>query len=116
MYEFELIHNYFSNISKKNNAALNLNDDVFFDKIKGVVISVDTYNIGTHFFNFKSPDLGSRNPTSPRREASLLNLPGAFAPGFFFARGSWPERLNKRNSARAGEAGRKTYTKQGYSP
>ena len=57
MHEFELINNYFSKITKKNKFALNLNDDVFFDKKKGVVISVDTYNIGTHFLNFKSPDL-----------------------------------------------------------
>ena len=57
MHEFELINNYFSKLSKNNKFALNLNDDVFFDKKKGVVISVDTYNIGTHFFNFKSPDL-----------------------------------------------------------
>ena len=57
MHEFELIKNYFSKISKKNKSALNLNDDVFFDKKRGVVISVDTYNIGTHFYDFKSPDL-----------------------------------------------------------
>ena len=57
MHEFELINNYFSNISKKNKAALDLNDDVFFDKKKGLVISVDTYNIGTHFIDFKKPDL-----------------------------------------------------------
>ena len=57
MHEFELIRNYFSKIVKNNNSALNLNDDVFFDKKRGVVISVDTYNIGTHFINFKSPDL-----------------------------------------------------------
>jgi thiamine-monophosphate kinase len=53
MHEFELINNYFSNISKKNKGALSLNDDVFFDKKKGIVISVDTYNIGTHFIDFK---------------------------------------------------------------
>ena len=29
MYEFELIKQYFSKISKNNKAALNLNDDVF---------------------------------------------------------------------------------------
>ena len=57
MHEFELINNYFFKLAKKNNSALNLNDDVFFDKKKGVVISVDTYNIGTHFYDFKSPDL-----------------------------------------------------------
>ena len=57
MDEFELINKYFSKLSKNNKSALNLNDDVFFDKKKGIVISVDTYNIGTHFVNFKSPDL-----------------------------------------------------------
>jgi len=57
MHEFELIKNYFSKIAKKNKSALGLNDDVFFDKSRGVVISVDTYNIGTHFLNFKHPDL-----------------------------------------------------------
>ena len=51
MHEFELIKNYFSNIAKNNKSALNLNDDVFFDKKKGVVISVDTYNIGKNFLN-----------------------------------------------------------------
>ena len=57
MHEFDLINNYFLKIAKKNKSALNLNDDVFFDKKRGVVISVDTYNIGTHFYDFKSPDL-----------------------------------------------------------
>ena len=51
MHEFDLINNYFFKLSKKNKSALNLNDDVFFDKKRGVVISVDTYNIGTHFYD-----------------------------------------------------------------
>ncbi len=57
MHEFDLINTYFFKIAKKNKSALNLNDDVFFDKKRGIVISVDTYNIGTHFYDFKSPDL-----------------------------------------------------------
>ena len=57
MHEFELINNYFSKIAKQNKFALDLNDDVFFDKIKGVVISVDTYVNGSHFIDFKYPDL-----------------------------------------------------------
>ena len=32
MHEFELIKNYFQKLSKKSPSALNLNDDVFFDK------------------------------------------------------------------------------------
>ena len=57
MHEFNLIKNYFSKIAKNNKSALNLNDDVFFDKKKGTVISVDTYNIKSHFLDFKYPDL-----------------------------------------------------------
>ncbi len=57
MHEFELIKNYFSKISKKNKSALNLNDDIFFDKNKGIAISIDTYNLGYHFIDFKHPHL-----------------------------------------------------------
>tara|TARA_B100000579_G_scaffold137020_1_gene111130 strand:- start:197 stop:1156 length:960 start_codon:yes stop_codon:yes gene_type:complete len=57
MHEFELIEKYFSKLSKFNKSALNLNDDVFFDKKKGLAISIDTYNEKTHFFDFKNPEL-----------------------------------------------------------
>ena len=57
MLEFQLINKYFSKLSKKNKSSLNLNDDVFFDKTKKLVISVDTYVDGIHFINFKNPDL-----------------------------------------------------------
>jgi len=57
MHEFELIKNYFQKLSKKSLNALNLNDDVFFDKNKKLVVSVDTYIEGIHFLNFKKPDL-----------------------------------------------------------
>ena len=57
MHEFELINKYFSKLSKNNKGSLNLNDDVFFDKSKKLVVSVDTYVEGTHFINFKKPDL-----------------------------------------------------------
>ena len=57
MHEFELIKNYFQKLSKKSPSALNLNDDVFFDKKKRLVVSVDTYTQGNHFINFKKPDL-----------------------------------------------------------
>ena len=56
MHEFELISKYFSKLSKTNKSSLNLNDDVFFDKKKGLVISIDTYNQGSHFIDFKKPD------------------------------------------------------------
>jgi len=57
MHEFELIKNYFQKLSKKSPSALNLNDDVFFKKKNGLVISVDTYSEGNHFIDFKKPDL-----------------------------------------------------------
>ncbi len=57
MNEFELIKNYFQKLSKKTSCALNLNDDVFFDKKKKLVVSVDTYIEGNHFLNFNKPDL-----------------------------------------------------------
>ncbi len=57
MNEFKLIKKYFYNLGKKNKASLKLNDDVFFDKKKGLVISVDTYVVGKHFPNFNNPDM-----------------------------------------------------------
>ena len=57
MDEFELIKNYFQKISNKNLGAKKLNDDVFFDKNKKLVVSVDTYNERVHFPNFKYPNL-----------------------------------------------------------
>ncbi len=57
MQEFDLIKNYFSKLTKNNESALNLNDDVFFEKKKELVISVDSYNEGVHFPNFKNPSL-----------------------------------------------------------
>jgi thiamine-monophosphate kinase len=57
MHEFDLIRNYFQKLSKKSPSALNLNDDVFFDKKNRLVVSVDTYTEGNHFIDFKKPDL-----------------------------------------------------------
>ncbi len=57
MDEFELIKNYFQKISNNNSYAKKLNDDVFFDKKNKLVVSVDTYNEGIHFPNFKYPNL-----------------------------------------------------------
>ncbi len=57
MHEFELINKYFSKLSNNNKGSLRLNDDVFFDKSKNLVISIDTYIQGTHFIDFKKPDL-----------------------------------------------------------
>ena len=95
MHEFELIKNYFSKIAKNNKFALNLNDDVFFDKKKGVVISVDTYNIGTHFLNFKSPDLVIKKIL--RSSISDLICKGV-KPKFYFISGSGNKKTFTKNN------------------
>ena len=56
MHEFEIIKRYFSKLSLNNKNALRLNDDVFFDKSKKLVISVDTYLEKLHFLDFKNPN------------------------------------------------------------
>tara|TARA_B100000902_G_C27148887_1_gene832648 strand:+ start:38 stop:997 length:960 start_codon:yes stop_codon:yes gene_type:complete len=85
MHEFELINNFFSKIAKKNKSALELNDDVFFDKKRSVVISIDTYNIGNHFLNFDSPDLVVKKIL--RSSISDLICKGV-KPKFYFISGS----------------------------
>ena len=57
MQEFEIIKKYFQHLSSNNKNSLDLNDDVFFDKSKKLVISVDTYIEGLHFVNFEDPGL-----------------------------------------------------------
>ncbi len=57
MHEFDLIKKYFSKLSSYNKNSLNLNDDVFFDRSKKLVVSVDTYIDKSHFFDFKKPKL-----------------------------------------------------------
>ena len=57
MEENKLILKYIQKLSKNNPCALKLNDDVFFDKKKKIVLSVDTYNEGIHFFDIKKPNL-----------------------------------------------------------
>ena len=95
MHEFDLINNYFFKIAKKNKSALNLNDDVFFDKKRGVVISVDTYNIGMHFYDFKSPDLVIKKIL--RSSISDLICKGV-SPKFYFISGSGNKKTFTKNN------------------
>ena len=90
MHEFELINNFFSKLSKHNASALKLNDDVFFDKKKKIVISVDTYNVNTHFVDFKYPDLVIKKIL--RSSISDLICKGV-KPKFYFISGAG----NKKN-------------------
>ena len=90
MHEFNLIKNYFAKLSSDNKYSLNLNDDVFFDKSKKLVISVDTYEEGVHFFDFKNPDLVIKKIL--RSSISDLVCKGVM-PRYYFISGSG----NKKN-------------------
>ncbi|MDA9647783.1 thiamine-phosphate kinase [Candidatus Pelagibacter sp.] len=85
MHEFDLIRKYFSNLSKLNKCALDLNDDVFFDKKRSLVVSIDTYNQGTHFLDFKYPDLVIKKII--RSSISDLICKGVL-PKYYFISGS----------------------------
>ena len=85
MDEFELIKNYFQKISKNNPSAKKLNDDVFFDKKNKLVVSVDTYNEGVHFPNFKYPNLVIKKVI--RSSISDLIAKGV-KPEYYFISGS----------------------------
>ena len=95
MHEFDLIQKYFSKLSKLNKASLNLNDDVFFDKKKSLVVSIDTYNEGIHFLDFKKPDLVIKKIL--RSSISDLICKGVF-PKYYFISGSGNKKtFSKKN-------------------
>ena len=89
MHELKLINTFFSSLSKKNKGSLDLNDDVFFDKSKQLVISVDTYNEGIHFLDFKNPDLVIKKII--RSSISDLICKGV-KPAYYFISGSGNKR------------------------
>jgi len=95
MHEFELISKYFSRLSSSNKSSLKLNDDVFFDKSKKLVISVDTYVEGVHFLNFQNPDLVIKKIV--RSSISDLICKGV-KPKYYFISGSGNKKtFTKRN-------------------
>ena len=95
MNEFELIQNYFQKLSKNTPAALNLNDDVFFDKNKKLVVSVDTYIEGNHFINFKKPDLVIKKII--RSSISDLICKGVFPKYYFISASGNNKNFTKSN-------------------
>ena len=95
MHEFELINKYFSKLSNKSKASLNLKDDVFFDKTNKLVISVDTYVEGNHFFNFKNPDLVIKKII--RSSISDLICKGV-KPKYYFLSGSGSRKVFTKNN------------------
>ena len=95
MDEFELIKNYFQKLTKKNPSALKLNDDVFFDKKNKIVLSIDTYNEGVHYIDFKNPKLIIKKII--RSSISDLICKGV-KPKYFLLSGSGNKKhFNKKN-------------------
>ena len=95
MDEFKLIKNYFQKLTKNNPSALKLNDDVFFDKSKKLVISIDTYVDGIHFIDFKKPDLVIKKII--RSSISDLICKGV-RPKYYFISGSGNKKtFSKKN-------------------
>ena len=85
--------NYLGKLAKNNPSALQLNDDIFFDKKKEIAISVDTYNEGTHFP--KSPELGLLIKKIIRSSISDLICKGV-KPKYYFISFTCPKKyLNK---------------------
>ena len=76
--------------------------DVFFDKEKGLVVSIDTYNEGTHFLDFKKPDLIIRKII--RSSISDLICKGV-KPKFYFISGSGNKKtFSKKNLVKISKA------------
>ena len=95
MHEFDIIKKYFFKLSSNNKSSLDLNDDVFFDKSKELVISVDTYIEGTHFINFRNPGLVIKKIL--RSSISDLICKGV-KPKYYFISGSGNKKsFNKKN-------------------
>ena len=102
MHEFELIKNYFQKLSQKSPGALNLNDDVFFDKKNKLVVSVDTYTEGNHFINFKKPELVIKKII--RSSISDLICKGV-KPRYYFISGSGNKKsFSKSNLSKISKA------------
>ena len=111
MHEFDLIRKYFSKLSKFNNHSLDLNDDVFFDKKKSLIISIDTYNQGTHFLDFKKPELVIKKII--RSSISDLICKGVL-PKYYFISGSGNKKtFTKKNLSKISKSLKQEQNKYG---
>ena len=95
MNEATLIKDYLAKLVKNNPSALNLNDDVFFDKKNNNVISIDTYVEKIHFPNFTNPGLLIKKII--RSSISDLVCKGVI-PKYYFISGSGNKKsFNNKN-------------------
>jgi len=95
MHEFELIKKYFSKLTNNSKSSINLNDDVFFNKTNKLVVSIDTYVEGSHFVNFKKPELTIKKVI--RSSISDLICKGV-KPRYYFLSGSGNSRAFSKNN------------------
>ena len=102
MHEFNIIRKYLSKLSINNKNSLNLNDDVFFDKSKKLVISIDTYINKSHFYDFRKPDLVIKKIL--RSSLSDLICKGV-VPKYYFISGSGNKKtFTKSNLSRVSQS------------
>ncbi len=102
MHEFNIIKKYLSKLTLNNKNSLNLNDDVFFDRSKKLVISVDTYINKSHFYNFRKPDLVIKKIL--RSSISDLICKGV-EPKYYFISGSGNKKtFTKSNLSKISQA------------
>ena len=94
MNEFKIISNYLQKLTKNNPSAIDLNDDVFFNKKKKLVVSVDTYNQKIHFLDFKKPYLVIKKVL--RASISDIVSKGVYPKYFFLSASLKKNSLNKR--------------------
>ncbi len=95
MNEFNLINKYLTKLTFKKSSSLKLNDDVFFDKKNNFVVSVDTYNEGTHFINFSKPNLVVKKIL--RSSISDLICKGVQPKYYFISASGNKKKFNKIN-------------------
>ncbi len=111
MHEFELIKKFFSKLSISNKSSLNLNDDVFFDKKRSLVISIDTYIEGVHFLNFKKPDLVIKKIL--RSSISDLICKGVFPKYYFISASGNKKTFTKKNLSKISNSLKQEQNKYG---
>ena len=95
MNEFTLISKYLKKLIKNNPNALNLEDDVFFEKKRQLVVSIDTYNEKIHFPNFLNPDFVVKKIL--RASISDLISKGVKPKYFFISASGNHKHFNVRN-------------------
>ena len=98
MNEFSVIKKYFLNLSKNNRGSFDLSDDIFFDYKKKIGISIDTYVEGTHFLNFKNPNLVIKK--SLRGAISDLICKGIVPKYYFISCSGHKKHLTQTNLAK----------------